>query len=162
MSTRREIVSWEEISSIINADDSEIDDMDDDENNEEIFWNQVSPPEFEIVQHIFKSGVGLIELIMEDERCETECGAANDVEKENEFPEYGEIEEEFLNTTTTFNVTEKAYIQWRKREFMAKPIEFNGSYDIPINQRTPYEIFTEYISSTLITNMALYSNMYTL
>lgn len=66
-----------------------------------------------------------------------------------------EVEEEFINITTTLIAADKANIQSRNREYLPVTIGFNNSIGEIAIQRTPYQIFSEYIINndmwTLIT-----------
>ena len=168
MSKRKDISTWVEITSIINAEDSELEEGDDDEIYENIncFMHEESLSNGEIDLAVAKSTTKLMDTIMQNG-----IRFDNDIEKQNltlEIENESEkgvvipkdIEIDFMDENLSYNVTSKDNIKWRKRVFDQESSVFAPALVTPTHIRTPYEIFKEYIPEKLIHDMAKFTNMY--
>lgn len=170
MSKKREILSWEEITSIINAEESELEDNEEfDESDDEI--QEEMQTDIEIIQEKVKYHTQLIDTIMEHEQSEDEIEL--EVEVEENIPDqiYNQLDEEFIDIeegeidlneeTPAFNITARNDIQWRKQNYIPEPCFFHHTAPEVVN-RTPYEIFSKYITKALIIEMSTFTNIYAL
>ena len=162
MYKRKNCLTWEEISSIINADDSELEDEEEEIEENNSFVHRESPPDIEI-EETPKIANNLMDILMQDDtidNIEEQISIEEIQEIEVDFME--EIELDFIEENPTYNITAKADIKWRKRSFDPESSVFVTTLVTSSMNRTPYEIFKEYVPEKLILEMAMYTNIYAL
>lgn len=170
MSKRKTILSWEEITSIINAEDSDLEDSHledifDHDMEEDVSCDVGVTSDVEICP-IVQPKSDLLDFIMMEEE-EVNNGDMDEVYESEDNMNAMTINTEdlvidFIVEDPPYIITKKEQIQWRKRGFNPEPIIFQNDTIPSITTliRTPYEIFTKYIPNSLIVDMAKFTNMY--
>jgi hypothetical protein len=156
---RRNLLSWNEVTAIINASDSECE-LSDEEKETDEFGDQdvYAVPDPRKARDLFDVAMDPTEDFVESSNNEL-----NEPE-EMEFPDIPaeQVTMEFEDTTTDIQLTDKKKIQWRNRVFEKTAFDFVENDDEEPMMLTPFQLFSKYVPNTLMQEFAKFTNMYAL